>query len=57
MEEIGHFNEIDQINNEGKKTKFFNLGKENKWENLLDNKIKIDIEEKFLKEMKELKYI
>ena len=41
----------------GKKTKFFNLGKENKWENLLDNKIKIDIEKKFLKEMKELKYI
>ena len=36
---------------------FFNLGKENKWENLLDNKIKIDIEKKFLKEMKELKYI
>ncbi|MBC8294695.1 MAG: sulfotransferase domain-containing protein [Pelagibacterales bacterium] len=57
MEEIGHFNEIDQINNKEKKTKFFNLGKENKWENLLDNKIKIDIEEKFLKEMKELKYI
>ena len=48
---------IDQINNEEKKTKFFNLGKENKWENLLDNKIKIDIEKKFLKEMKELKYI
>ena len=57
MEEIGHFNEIDQINNKEKKTKFFNLGKENKWENLLDNKIKIDIEKKFLKEMKELKYI
>ena len=57
IEETGHFNEIDQNNNKEKKTKFFNLGKENKWENLLDNKIKIDIEKKFLKEMKELKYI
>ena len=57
IEEIGHFNEIEQNNNKEEKTKFFNLGKENKWENLLDNKIKIDIEKKFLKEMKELKYI
>ena len=57
IEEIGHFNEIEQNNNKVEKTKFFNLGKENKWENLLDNKIKIDIEKKFLKEMKELKYI
>ena len=46
----------DKLNLDNK-TKFFNLGKENKWENLLDNKIKIDIEKKFLKEMKELKYI
>ena len=57
IEEIGHFNEIEQNNNKEEKTKFFNLGKENKWENLLDNKIKIDIEKKFLKEMKKLKYI
>ena len=57
IEEIGHFNEIEQNKNKEEKTKFFNLGKENKWENLLDNKIKIDIEKKFLKEMKELKYI
>ena len=39
------------------KTKFFNLGKENKWENILDKKIKEEIEIKFYKEMKELKYI
>ena len=57
IEELGRFNEIEQNNNKEIKTKFFSLGKENKWENLLDNKIKIDIEKKFLKEMKELKYI
>ncbi len=37
--------------------KFFNLGPENKWQNLLDNQIRIEIEESFKKEMLELGYL
>jgi len=37
--------------------KFFNLGPNNKWENLLDNETKELIEKKFKKEMQELNYI
>ena len=41
----------------GKKIPFFYLGKENKWEKLLDNKIKKKLENAFTKEMKELGYL
>lgn len=37
--------------------KFFNLGPENKWENLLEEKIRLKIETLFQIEMKELKYL
>ncbi len=45
---------LDKKNN---KNKFFYLGPENKWQNLLSKDIKIKIEDKFYKEMKELNYI
>tara|TARA_B100000614_G_C14466483_1_gene460703 strand:- start:208 stop:1059 length:852 start_codon:yes stop_codon:yes gene_type:complete len=41
---------------EGNK-RFFNLGPENKWENLLDKDIVIEIEKEFEKEMRELGYL
>ena len=41
----------------GKKIKFFNLGTENKWQNILDSKISNSIEEVFKVEMKELGYL
>jgi len=40
-----------------KKIKFFNKGKKNEWKNILDYKIRIEIEKKFKNEMSELKYI
>jgi hypothetical protein len=39
------------------KNSFFNLGPDNKWEKILDKKIKNDIETNFENEMKELKYL
>ena len=41
----------------GQKNKFFNLGKENNWKNLLNNMIEKNIREKCNKEMKDLGYI
>ena len=41
----------------GQKNKFFNLGKENNWKNLLNNIIEKNIREKCKKEMKDLGYI
>ena len=41
----------------GKKLKFFNLGKENNWKKLLNQRIEEQIRFKFSKEMKELGYI
>ena len=41
----------------GKKLKFFNLGKENNWKNLLEPEIEEKIRVKFNKEMKDLEYI
>ena len=41
----------------GQKNKFFYLGKKNKWENLLNDKIEKKVRERFNKEMKELEYI
>ena len=36
---------------------FFNLGPDNKWQNLLDDKIRSKIENAFQEEMSELGYI
>ena len=57
MENENLFNEniIDQKTNRRKK--FFNLGKENNWEKILDDNISIKIQNKFELEMKELKYL
>ena len=41
----------------GKKKKFFNLGPNNDWKKLLDENIRLEIEEKFNIEMKELGYL
>ena len=41
----------------GKKVKFFNLGKKNNWQSLLEPKLQNKIQEAFEKEMKELGYI
>ena len=41
----------------GKNKPFFNLGPNNKWQNLLDDKIRHKIEKAFHEEMKELGYI
>lgn len=40
-----------------KNVKFFNLGKDNKWQNTLEKKYSNQIEEKFKKEMTELNYL
>ena len=40
-----------------KKMDFFNLGKENDWKRLLDDKTRLEIEEKFSKELGELGYL
>ena len=41
----------------GNSIKFFNLGSENKWQNLLNKEIIEDIETSFKREMTELKYL
>jgi len=41
----------------GEKIKFFNLGKENNWENFLEPKLEEKIRNEFYKEMKDLGYI
>ena len=41
----------------GKKVKFFNLGKKNNWQSVLEPKLQNKIQEAFEKEMKELGYI
>ena len=57
IEEEGFFKENMENLKTGEKIKFFYMGKKNRWENLLDKKIKIEIEQKFYKEMKELNYL
>jgi hypothetical protein len=56
LEEKGYFKENAYETIE-KKKKFFNLGPENNWKNLLDKKIIDEIETKFSSEMKELGYL
>ena len=57
LEENGEFTEnvFETISN--KKIKFFNQGPANKWQNYLDDKIRLEIETKLSVEMKELGYL
>ena len=57
MEEKGLFTENNINEKNGKKIKFFNKGKKDEWKNILDYKIRTEIEKKFKNEMNELKYI
>ena len=57
MEEKYGFEESATDEITGKKKNFFNLGSNNNWKNLLEDKIAKEIEEKFNNEMKELGYI
>tara|TARA_B100000902_G_scaffold227248_1_gene215769 strand:+ start:221 stop:1084 length:864 start_codon:yes stop_codon:yes gene_type:complete len=56
MENQNEFFE-NSIEKNNKKIDFFKLGKNNKWEKLLNKDLASMIEKKFLKEMKELEYI
>ena len=56
MENEGKFEE-NAYANQSSKIPFFNLGPENKWQNILDNEIILYLENKFHQEMKELNYI
>ena len=51
------FAEAVNVKNSGGKISFFNLGKENDFNKILDVKVKQKIENRFNDEMKELKYI
>jgi|TARA_B110000967_G_scaffold197278_1_gene228839 hypothetical protein len=55
-EEINGFEEAS-VTKEGNKKIFFNLGKKNNWEEILESKIRHEIEKKFEKEMKEIGYL
>ena len=56
LENKGEFKE-NAYESIDRKKKFFHLGPDNNWENSLDFKIKIEIEQKFSNEMKELGYL
>ena len=55
-EEKGLFEE-NSFDKNDKKIKFFNYGKEGNWKSVLSKELVLNIEEKFQKEMSELKYI
>ena len=57
MEENGKFSEnvFNKISN--KKIKFFHQGPNNKWQNSLNDEIRLEIEDKLKTEMKELGYL
>ena len=57
MEEENDFDESVISSKAKKKIKFFNLGKKNNWEKLLNSKMSEKIRMVFNKEMKELEYI
>ena len=57
QEEIQGFEESVKDKSTGKIKNFFNLGPKNDWKNLLDDKIKKEIENKFEQEMIELGYL
>ena len=56
MEKENGFTE-STIDKDGNRNKFFFLGPKNDWRKILDKSISSEIEKKFEKEMKELKYI
>ena len=56
-EEKGNFSENANHKITKEKIPFFNLGKKNKWQEILDPSISTEIEQKFEKEMKELGYL
>ena len=56
LESIGTFHE-NAFRTSEKKINFFNLGPNNKWQKNLNSNIKIEIEQKFLNEMRELGYL
>tara|TARA_Y100000590_G_scaffold331807_1_gene377052 strand:+ start:136 stop:990 length:855 start_codon:yes stop_codon:yes gene_type:complete len=57
LEVTDGFNESALSTKTKKKIKFFNLGKKNKWINLVDKKLVAKIEKHFEKEMNELGYL
>ena len=57
LEDLGGFSESTVDKRTGQKKKFFFLGPENDWRQLVDEKITYSIEKKFKKEMIELKYL
>lgn len=57
IENINGFDESSFDQNNKQTKNFFYLGPNNNWEEMLPNEIKMKIEEKFRKEMKELGYI
>ena len=57
MENKHGFEESVFSSHNNKKNKFFNLGKNNNWKKLLDNKIRKKVEKIFEKEMIELEYL
>ena len=57
LEQKEGFFEAKTHNETGKKIPFFNLGPKNDWKKMLDEKIRIKIEEAFKKEMVELGYL
>lgn len=56
IEDSGEFDE-NAFQSTGIKKKFFKLGPNNRWENLLNKNVREEIEKKFYNEMKELNYI
>tara|TARA_S200000501_G_C20503075_1_gene603520 strand:- start:287 stop:676 length:390 start_codon:yes stop_codon:yes gene_type:complete len=57
IEKKDGFNEAVKNKETGEIKQFFNLGPNNKWENLLDLKTRKEIETKFKNEMEELGYL
>ena len=57
MEEKETFSEAKENSKTGEKIKFFNLGVKNDWKELLDKKIKENLEKELENEMKELSYL
>ena len=62
--EITNFDKLKKLEmkkgfdeNYNKKELFFNKGRANQWQNILDKKVTYKLEKKFKKEMQELKYI
>ena len=57
LERNNGFKETIRDKSTGEIKKFFNLGPDNKWENVLDEEIKNSIESNFQREMNELGYL